>query len=120
MTSNVLVKVHKLHKAFLKGEIPTLKKHEVNPQLDPTSRLHYIYFTLPACLNFQRSSPAMWASALKTFEDKETNYLFYPEKVVATTYKKVQKDLNKYNLNLQINKHTDIWVKISTTLKNIF
>ncbi len=62
----------------------------------------------------------MWASALKTFEDPETNYLFYPEKVIETEYQKVQKDLGKHRLGLQTNKHTAIWVKISMTLNNLF
>lgn len=113
-------RVETLHKMFHQGKIPTLEQHEVNPNLDPSSRLHYIYFTLPVCLNFQRSSPAMWASALKTFEDKQTNYLFYPEKVVQTKYEKVQKDLLKHKLALQLNKHTDIWIKLSSTLNKLF
>lgn len=113
-------RVEALHEIFHQGGIPTLAQHEVNPGLDPSSRLNYIYFTLPVCLNFQRSSPAMWAAALKAFEDKETHYLFYPEKVVATDYKKVQQDLIKHRLGLQLNKHTEIWVKISTALNKLF
>ncbi len=113
-------RVEKLHELFQQGAIPTLAQHEVNPNLDSSSRLHYIYFTLPVCLNFQRSSPAMWASALKTFEDPETNYLFYPEKVVETEYKIIQQNLIKHKLGLQLNKHTDIWLKISSTLNKVF
>jgi len=54
----------------------------------------------------------MWASALKTFEDPKTNYLFYPEKVVTKPRAQIQKDLLKYKLALQLNKHTDIWIAI--------
>ncbi len=113
-------RVEELYDLFQNGAIPTLEKHEVNPDLDPSSRLHYIYFTLPVCLNFQRSSPAMWAAALKTFEDPSTNYLFYPEKVVESSREKIQLDLLKHRLGLQLNKHTDIWIKISTTLNKLF
>lgn len=113
-------RVESLHELFHQGGIPTLAQHEVNPGLDPSSRLNYIYFTLPVCLNFQRSSPAMWAGALKTYEDPETNYLFYPEQVVETDYKKIQQDLLKHKLGLQLNKHTAIWIKISTTLNKLF
>ena len=62
----------------------------------------------------------MRASALKTFDDPETNYLYYSEKVVEVEYEKVQNDLNKHKLSLQRNKHTDIWLRISTTLHKLF
>lgn len=113
---NLIDRVEKIYDLFHQGAIPTLTQHEVNPNLDTSSRLQYIYFTLPVCLNFQRSSPAMWASALKTYDDPETNYLFYPEKVVNHKYEKIQKDLRKHGLSVQPNKNTDIWIKISTTL----
>ncbi len=103
----------KLHKLFHAGKIPTLAQHEVHPELELGSRENYLYFTLPPSLNFQRHSPAMWASALKTWEDPETNYLFFPEKTARKTREEVQKDLLKHRLSLQPNKHTDIWMAVS-------
>jgi hypothetical protein len=37
---------------------------------------------------------------------------FFPERVVTTPYTKVQADLRKHKLSLQLNKHTDIWVAL--------
>src|ERR1041385_5482624 len=76
-----LERIFKLHKLFKDGMIPVLSSHEVNPGFPKDSRENYLYFTLPPCLNFQRSSPAMWASALKTYEDPETRYVFFPEEL---------------------------------------
>ena len=118
--SKVLPRILKLYRLFTEGQIKTLAQHEVNPGFSKEDRLNYIYFTLPVCLNFQRSSPAMWQSALKTWNDEKTNYLFYPEKIVETEWVKIQADLLKHKLALQKNKHTDIWVKISTTLNTHF
>ena len=115
-----LEKVFRLHKLFHEGKIPTLAQHEVNPELNKGSRENYLYFTLPPSINFQRNSPAMWASALKTYTDPETNYLFSPEKVVKHSRNSIQKDLIKYRLALQTNKHTDIWIKISETLAKYY
>lgn len=117
---NTLKRVLVLHKAFHEGKIPTIKNHEVNPGHKKGSRENYLYFTLPPCLNFQRSSPAMWKAAITTWNDEKTNYLFYPEKVVVTPYVKVQKDLAKHKLSLQKNKHTDIWVTICKSLHEKF
>ncbi len=116
----LLDRIKQLHTLYHTGQIPTLSQHEVNPGLEKGSRENYIYFTLPPCLNFQRSSPAMWAAALKTYEDPETNYLFFPEKVVLESREKIQKDLLKYKLSLQRNKHTDIWITISKTFHDSF
>jgi len=109
----ILKKIYKLLDLWKEGKIPTEHKHEVHPNLPKGSRERYLYFTLPPSLNFQRQSPAMWKSALETWNDPETNYLFYPEKVIKTKYQKVQKDLRKHKLSLQVNKHTDIWIALS-------
>lgn len=112
----LIAKVHKLLGLWESDSIPREHKHEVHPKLPVGSRERYLYFTLPPSLNFQRQSPAMWRSALLTWEDPETQYLFYPEKVVATPYQKVQSDLRKHKLSLQLNKHTDIWVALCKVL----
>lgn len=116
----ILENVKKLYVLYHEGKIPTLTQHEVNPGLPKSSRENYLYFTLAPCINFQRSSPAMWASALKTWQDPETNYLFFPEHVVQCKREKVQKDLLKYKLALQLNKHTDIWITISKAFNKNF
>src|SRR5262245_5522350 len=116
----LLEKAKRLFLSFRTGNIPTLAEHEVHPDLDPGSRENYLYFTLPPCINFQRHSPAMWRSALATWSDPKTNYLFFPEKVVKRRRETIQADLVKHKLALQKNKHTDIWIAISTALHRLF
>ena len=99
-----LQQVKTLLQYFQDGHIPTLAQHEVHPNLDRSSRDNYLYFTLPVCINFQRNSPAMWQSALATFDDPQTNYLFYPEKLATTDIERVRADLLKHRLALQPNK----------------
>ncbi len=100
--------------------IPTLAQHEVHPNVHLNSRENYLYFTLPVCINFQRNSPAMWASALKTYEDETTRYVFFPEKLGDAPLKQVRDDLGKYRLALQPNKHTLIWTTIAQTLHDFY
>lgn len=111
-----LQKIQKLYKLDKLGQIPRLEKHEVHPNLDKSSRENYLYFFLSCSLNFQRNSPALWQSALDTWNDPETNYVFFPEKVVTTSYKKFQKDMTLHKLALQKNKHPMIWFTLSKTL----
>lgn len=105
-----------LKEMFDTGLIPRTHQHEVHPELDKSERLRYLYFTLPVSINYQRSSPAMWKSALETFNDPETNYVFFPERVINVSREQVIKDLVKHRLALQSNRHTDIWLAISKTL----
>lgn len=116
----MLSRIVTLHKLFHEGKIPTLAQHEQYPDLAKSSRENYLYFTLSVCLNFQRSSPALWLSAYSTFEDPETNYLFFPEKVIKRNQDQIQKDLTKHNLALQRNKHTAIWIAITKTLHEFY
>ncbi len=117
---STLQRIIRLKQLFADRKIPTLSSHEVNPGLEKGSRENYLYFTLPPCLNFQRQSPAMWKSALATWEDPETNYLFFPERVATTDIEKVRVDLRKHKLSLQPNKHTEIWTKICQVLHEKF
>lgn len=111
-----LERVRILLRHFEQGHIPRLAQHEVHPQLSVDSRENYLYFTLPVCINFQRNSPAMWASALQTYEDPATNYLFFPEKLAQTPPEQIKTDLMRHKLGLQPNKHTLIWTTIAGTL----
>lgn len=115
-----LERVKKLVSLFEQGFIPTLAQHEVNPGLPPDSRENYLYFTLPVCINFQRSSPAMWASALATYNDPATNYVFFPEKLASVSIEKIRADLTKHKLALQPNKHVLIWTTIAKTLHDFY
>lgn len=116
-----LEKILRLRKIFQDGQIPVVKNHEAHPEkLDKGSRERYLYFTLVPSLNFQRNSPNLWKSAYQTWQDAKTNYVFFPEKVVAADYKIFQADLNKHKLSLQPNKHAHIWFTICKSLHEGF
>ncbi len=115
MSNDILHKLESLQKLWRHDSIPREHEHEVHPQLDPSSRENYLYFIMTCALNFQRNSPNTWKSALATWDDPETNLVFLPEKVVTADIEYIRNALLKHKLALQPNKHTDIWVRISTT-----
>ncbi len=118
--SENLRRAQKLLRLFQEGKIPTLAQHEVHPDLKLGSRENYLYFTLPPCINFQRHSPAMWRSALATWNDDATRYIFFPEKIAGKSSRVIRADLLKHGLGLQKNKHADIWIAISKTLHDFY
>jgi hypothetical protein len=115
-----LDKVKHLLALYEEGQIPLLHQHEVNPGLPLGSRENYLYFTLPVCINFQRSSPAMWASALATYEDEATRYVFFPEELAMQPIEQIRADLMKHKLALQPNKHVLIWTTIAKTFHDYY
>ncbi len=115
-SSLILEKVIRLKQYFDDEVMVKTHLHEVHPDLPKADRINYIYFTLPVAINYQRNSPAMWQSALKTYNDPKTKYLFYPGKVIQQSLSRVQTDLLKHKLALQKNKHTQIWIKLCETL----
>jgi len=118
--SLILPRVRRLLEHYQKGDIPLPLEHEVHPDLPLDSRDNYLYFTLPVCINFQRSSPAMWRSALETYEDPETRYIFYPEQLANTPLEKVRFDMVKHKLALQPSKHVLIWTTIARSLHEFY
>ena len=64
------------HQGELGGEI---MQEDANPKLKKSSLKNYLYFTLPMALNYQRNSYTLWESALKTYQDKETQFVFDPK-----------------------------------------
>ena len=120
MQNEQLEKVRRLLAIYDQGSIPTLHEHEVHPDLPLDSRENYLYFTLPVCINFQRNSPAMWASALKTYEDESTRYLFFPEELAKRPIEQIRADLTKHRLALQPNKHVLIWTTIARTFHDFY
>lgn len=96
-------------------------KKEIPEDTHPDFRLMtekeiLLYYTLPMALNYRRDSFKLWESAKKTFCDKNTNFVFDPEKVVNSSFEKVQRALTVYKLAIQYNKQTQIWITLCKTI----
>lgn len=112
---HILIKMYK--DGLLGGEV---MPEDSNPLLDKESLENYNYYTLPMALNYQRNSYKLWESANQTWNDKETNFVFDTKKVCECTFEQVQKALIKYKVALQQNKQTEIWIKLSNTINELF
>lgn len=91
-----------------------------NPHLDKGSIENYNYYTLPMAINYQRNSYKLWESANQTWNDKKTNFIFNTKQVSNSSFEQVQKALVKYKVVLQQNKQTEIWIKLSNTINELF
>lgn len=89
---------------------------DANPGLEKNSRDNFHYFTLPMALNYQRNSYRLWESALETFADPDTRFVFAPEAVALSGRSALCAALTKHGLALQPNRHTAIWETICETL----
>lgn len=113
--------VKKLIAMYENGELGgEIMPEDANPNLDKNSLEIYLYFTLPMALNYQRNSYKLWESALKTYKDNETRFVFNPKLCLEKTFNEVQYALIKYKLALQKKKQTEIWISLCNTFMNLF
>lgn len=119
--SEILKNVDKLVEMYKKGLLGgEVMPEDSNPHLSKESIENYNYYTLPMALNYQRNSYKLWESAKQTWDDKETNFIFDTRLVSKSNFEQVQKALVKYRVALQQNKQTEIWIKLSNTINELF
>ena len=111
-TEKILEKVEKLIDMYKQGKLGgEIMPEDANPNLEKASLENYLYFTLPMALNYQRNSYKLWESALQTYQDSETSFVFEPRKCINKKFEDVQVALTKYKVALQKQKQTEIWLK---------
>lgn len=119
--SEILKNVDKLVNMYKKGLLGgEVMPEDSNPHLGKDTIENYNYYTLPMALNYQRNSYKLWESANQTWNDKETNFVFDTKQVSKATFEQVQKALVKYKVALQPNKQTEIWIRLSNTINELF
>lgn len=118
---DILESVKRLYKMWKNGELGgDFMPEDSNPHLEKSSKENYHYFTLPMALNYQRNSYKLWESALLTYNDNETRFVFDIDEVLNHSEEEVRIALTKYKVALQQNKQTEIWIKLCKTIKEKF
>lgn len=117
----ILDNVDKLIIMYKNGELGgEVMPEDANPNLEKNSLENYLYFTLPMALNYQRNSYTLWESALKTYNDEETRFVFNPKLCLKKNFEEVQYALTKYKVALQKQKQTEIWLSLCNTFVEMF
>ena len=117
----ILAKVEILISMYKSGELGgEIMPEDANPHFEKSSLENYLYFTLPMALNYQRNSYKLWESALKTYNDEETKFVFNPKKCLEKSFEEVQHALTKYKVVLQKQKQTEIWLTLCNTFLELF
>ena len=119
--NEILDKVEKLMLMHKHGELGgEVMPEDSNPNFKKDALENYIYFTLPMALNYQRNSYTLWESALKTYNDKETRFVFNPKICLEKSFEEVQFALTKYKVALQKQKQTEIWLSLCKTFVELY
>lgn len=117
----ILDNVEKLIKMHRSGELGgEVMPEDANPGFKKDSLENYLYFTLPMALNYQRNSYTLWESALKTYHDETTRFVFSPKLCLEKSFEEIQYALTKYKVALQKQKQTEIWMKLCETFVERF
>lgn len=119
--TEIIAKVEKLLAMYEKGELGgEVMPEDANPHLAESSLENYLYFTLPMALNYQRNSYTLWESALKTYRDEKTSFVFDPKECLKKSFEDVQHALTAYKVALQKYKQTEIWLALCITFVELF
>lgn len=119
--NEILSKLDKLLEMYKSGELGgEVMPEDANPNFGKDSLENYLYFTLPMALNYQRNSYTLWESALKTYNDEETRFVFNPKICLEKSFEEVQYALTKYKVALQKQKQTQIWLNLCNTFIELF
>ena len=98
---------------FEKKEMP----EDILPNNMEKGSLHHILFiTLTVSIDYQRDAPSLWESSRNTYYDSFTRYLFDPKSLHETPFKKIEEDLQRYNLSKKPRKDAQIWRTLGVTL----
>lgn len=118
MKNDLHQKCQNLLSAFKSGKLgQTIMPEDSNPGFSNADQeIRIAYFTLPMALNYQRDSYKLWESALKTFNDPETNFVFDVKKISEASEDQLRQALMKYKVALQPNKHVNTWRVIAKTI----
>ncbi len=117
----ILDRVDKLIVMYKNGELGgEVMPEDANPHFESSSLENYLYFTLPMALNYQRNSYTLWESALKTYTDEQTRFVFDPKMCLKKSFEEVQQALTKYKVALQKQKQTEIWLSLCNTFVELF
>lgn len=117
----ILDKVNKLIVMYKNGELGgEVMPEDANPHFESSGLENYLYFTLPMAPNYQRNSYTLWESALKTYTDEETRFVFDLKICLQKSFEEVQHVLMKYKVALQKQKQTEIWLSLCNTFVELF
>lgn len=119
MQREALLKVcSSLIEAYGSGKLgQTRMPEDSNPGFgEGISEQRLAYFTFPMALNYQRDSYKLWESALKTYQDPETAFVFDVLEVSGRSDEEIRTALLKHRLALQPNKHINTWRTIAKTV----
>jgi len=119
-TKNIIKNCRLILDAYKNGKLgQTVMPEDSSPIFtDKDTEIRLAYFTLPMALNYQRNSYKLWESALKTFNDPETRFVFDVASAPSKSENDLRKALIKYKLALQPNKHIKTWQTITKTVKD--
>ncbi len=116
MSDQIIYNCKKILDAYATGILGQTKMPEDSHPEFKNQEERLAYFTLPMALNYQRDSYKLWESALKTFNDPETRFVFNFSIVSKKSEDDLRQALMKYKVALQPNKHINTWRTIAKAI----
>jgi len=88
--------------------------------VDRGSFEHLMFITLVVSIDYQRNADQLWAAGRKSFEDKRTRWLFYPEDLMKKSFDAIIKTMKIHGLSKKPEKDAGIWFRVSKSFFEIY
>ncbi|MFN3740306.1 MAG: hypothetical protein ACK4TF_06500 [Thermodesulfovibrionales bacterium] len=113
-----------LHQAWMNGgflnEQPQVPEAKPPEGVEIGSREHLLFLTLTVSIDYMRDADQLWNAARATFNDPETCFLFFPERVVDEKFEVIRNNLQIHQLALRPERDAKRWHTIAKTLHEYY
>jgi len=79
-----------------------------------------MFITLVVSIDYQRNADQLWEAGRRTFEDKKTRWLFYPNEVVKNSFSEIVEAMKVHKLAKKPQQDASIWFNVSKSFFEVF
>lgn len=76
---------------------------------------HLLFITMVVSIDYQRDADKLWKAGRKTFETRETRWLFFPEELNKKSFPDIVNAMKRFKLSKKPTKDAEIWSNVSNS-----
>jgi len=108
------------HNIMPEDLLPTWDSDLTSSGIERGSYEHLMFITLVVSIDYQRNADQLWEAGRKTFEDEQTRWLFFPEKLVKKNFDEIIEAMIVHKLSKKPKKDAKIWFDVSKSFFEVY
>lgn len=108
------------HNIMPEDLLPTWNSDLTSSGIEKGSYEHLMFITLVVSIDYQRNADQLWEAGRKTFEDEQTRWLFFPEKILKKNFDEIVEAMKVHKLSKKSKKDAKIWFDVSKSFFEVY